>query len=105
MKEKLENVLGGFGAILWYIISIVYSFGPLYILHFPFWLDAILIAVILFLPFIGELVRLALYIWALIVVLSQPIDIVSIIFLVFAALYFFTTVLPLVLSLLVKKSE
>lgn len=105
MKEKLSTALGAFGSVLWYILSIVYAFAPLYILHFPFWVDAIIIAAILFIPFIGELVRLVLYVWAFIVVLSQPIDIVSIIFFVCAALYFFTTILPLLLSLLAKEKE
>ena len=103
MKEKLTSSLGAFGGVLWYILSVVYAFAPLYILRFPFWVDALIIAAILFLPFIGELIRLVLYVWAFIVVLSQPIDIVSIIFFVCAALYFLSAVLPLLLSLLARK--
>lgn len=96
MKEKLSSALGSFGGILWYIISFLYSFAPLFILRFPFWVDLILIGVILFLPIIGEIVRIALYVWAFVVAIGQPVDIVSIIFFVFAALYAFTTLVPFI---------
>lgn len=103
MKDKLFGALGTFGVILWYIISFLYSFFPLVILRFNFWIDLILIAVMAAVPFAGEIVRLVLYVWAFIVVIGRPIDWLSIVFFVFAALYLFTTVIPFVTSLFSRR--
>ena len=103
MKDKLSGALGGVGVVLWYIVSFLYSFAPLLFLKFPFWLDFILIVVMSTVPLIGEIVRFALYIWAFVVVLNQPIDAISIVFFVFAALYFFTTIVPIISALFSKK--
>ena len=100
MKEKLTSALGTFGLVLWYIVSFLYSFSPLVILHFGFLIDLVLIIVMTAVPFFGELVRIALYIWATVVVCSAPIDAVSIVFFIFAALYLVTTIIPLILSLI-----
>lgn len=63
MKEKLVGALGTFGMILWYVISFLYSFFPIVILYhnIPPILKFILIAVMLFVPFAGEIVRVILY--------------------------------------------
>lgn len=105
MKEKLEGILGGFGAILWYFLSIVYSFAPLFILHFPWWLDGIIIFIILFVPFVGEIVRIVLYIWAFIVVLNGPMDVVAIVFFVVFAIYALAELLPLAVTLFSSKKS
>ena len=105
MKEKLTSALGSFGIVLWYIISFLYSFAPLIILRFPFFVDLILIGIIMFLPFVGELIRLGLYIWAIVVALGQPIDAVSIVFFVFAILYTLTTVVPLITATFGRNRE
>ena len=96
MKDFLSNALGSVGGILWYIISFFFCFAPLFFLHLPFWADFLLILAILALPYIGELIRAALYVWAFIVVIRGPIGIMEIIFFVFVALYFFTTLLPII---------
>lgn len=105
MKDKLASALGGFGAVLWYIISFLYGFAPLVILRFPFWLDLLLIIAMTSIPLVGELIRIALYIWAFVVVVNGPFDIIAIVFYVFFALYFFTTLLPLILSLFGGKDK
>ena len=100
MKEKLLSVFGRFGIVLWYIISFLYGFIPLVFLRFPFWVDFLLIVVMTSVPYLGEIVRIVLYIWAFVVVLHGPFDIPAIIFYVFFALYVLTTLLPLITSLL-----
>lgn len=103
MKDKLVGALGGFGFVLWYIFSIIYAFAPLYILRFPFWIDLILICVITTLPFVGEVVRLGLYVWAFAAVVGQPINVYSIGFYVCAVLYLLTTVIPMLGAMISKK--
>ena len=103
MKEKLLTILGGFGLVVWYIVSIIYSFAPLYFLGLPFWVDFILIVVMTSVPFIGEIVRIGIFIWAFTIVIAQPIDVVSIIFFVCAALYLITTVIPMIMALFARK--
>ena len=103
MKDKLAGALGGIGIIIWYIISFLYSFAPLMVLRFGYLADFILILIMSTLPIVGEVIRFALYIWAFIVVINQPVDVFSIIFFVFAALYLFTTVIPMIAALFSKR--
>lgn len=102
MKNFLSNALGSVGSILWYVISVFFCFAPIFFLHLPFWADFLLILAILALPYIGELIRAALYVWAFIVVIRGPIGIMEIIFFVLAAIYVYTTLLPIVLALFRK---
>jgi len=99
MKDKLIGALGGFGFVVWYVISVLYSFAPLLFLRFSFIVDLILIIIMSAVPLLGEVVRFALYVWAFTIVIRQPIDVFSIIFFVFAALYLFTTVIPMIAAL------
>jgi hypothetical protein len=46
-----------------------------------------------------------LYVWAFIVAVNQPIDFISILFFICAVVYFFTTVLPLIISLFQNRSR
>ena len=72
-------------------------------LRFNYFVDFVLIAVMSTVPLLGEIIRLGLYVWAFIIVIQQPIDAFSIIFFVFAALYLFTTVVPMIGALLSKR--
>lgn len=49
-KEKLTDLLGGIGGILFYIISLVASVMPVVMLNLPFWIDFILIGIMLIIP-------------------------------------------------------
>ena len=96
MKDKIIGALGVVGFVLWYILSIIFGFCPLFFLRLPHIFDWILMAVIIFIPFWGEGVRLILYIWAFFVVLVQPKDIFSIIFFIFFAIYIFAFGIPFI---------
>lgn len=99
MKEKLQSALGSAGIVLFYIIGFLYAFAPLLVLDFPLLVDILLILAMNVLPLLGELVRIVLYVWAVFVVLSHPLSGFSIFFLVIAAVYFFTTVWPILTAL------
>lgn len=99
MKEKLVGALGGFGYVLWLIISLLYVIAPVVILDFPFWLTFILLFAINSLPLIGLIVNAVLYIWAFFVTLGGPQDVIAIVFYVFFALYLLTELLPVLLAM------
>lgn len=103
MKEKMEGALGALGGILWFILSMLYCFSPFLVLHLPIWLEFILFMVMLLVPVGGEIVRMILYVWAVIVAFGHPLDVFTIIFFVIAVIYFFTTLVPFFASF--KKKE
>ena len=96
MKEKLAGALGGFGIILWYLFSFIFCFAPLLFLKMPFIVRLLAIGAILFLPLIGEIIRCGLYVWVFFVVISEPIDVFSIIFFICLVIYVFAFGMPLI---------
>lgn len=103
MKEKLIGALGGIGFIVWYLIAFLYTTAPVYFLPVPFWLKSLFVFIVMVAPVIGGLLGCVLYVWAFVIVIHQPIDIFSIVFFVFAALYLFTSVIPAIGALFSKK--
>ena len=103
MKDKLFGIFGGFGAIVYLIVGFLMMFAPLYIIGFPLWSKALFIAVYYFAPAIMGYVAAPLYIWAIVIAARQPIDVVSIIFFVLAALYFFVILFPSIMALISKR--
>lgn len=99
LKERITSGLGSAGVVVWYIISIFYSIAPLMILKFPLWVDLLLILAMTALPFIGETIRLALFIWAFVVAIHMSLSVLTVVFFVFAAIYVFTEAIPLIVSL------
>lgn len=98
LKEKLASSMGAAGSIVYLLIGIIFAVAPLAILDLGMVINGILLAVILFVPLVGEIVRFILYVVALVVCISGPQDVISIIFYVMFVLELLM-VLPLVLSL------
>ena len=99
-KDVLAGTFGAVGIILWYLMTGVVLFLPLSFLGFPFWISFVIILVILYVPFIGELTQFVLWIWSFVVV-SEHIDGWSIFYFVAFAFYFFTTILPFVTNIII----
>ena len=74
------------GIWIYYGITILFGFAPLIMLDFPFIVDFLLIAAITSLPYVGGVINLVLWIWALIVTIAGPQDVIAIVFYVFFAL-------------------
>ena len=68
------------------IIKLLFIFPAAFVLKFPLWLILITTAVIAFVPVLGSLLNIGLWIWAFIVCLSTPVTTVSIIFYILFAL-------------------
>ena len=108
LKEKLVGSLGVLGYCIWFVVSVIFSFAPLMVLDLPMVVDFIAIFVIQYIPLFGEIVRCALYVWAFIVVLSGPINVISIIFFVCFAIYVIAYGIPLVamiISMLTRPND
>ena len=80
MKEKLTTALGAVGFVIYYVISVLITFAPLAFLDFSFLIDFIIIAVITTAPFVGNIVNVVIWVWALIVCISGKQDAFSIIY-------------------------
>jgi hypothetical protein len=62
------------------------------------WIDFIIIFVIVSIPFIGGLTECGIWVWSFVVVLSKPISGWTIFYFVVFAIYFFTTLLPIIIN-------
>ena len=105
MKDKLMSALGRFGFILFYVIMLLFIVAPLVILDLPYWAAVILIFIIFASSYIGGIVCVGLYIWAIVHVFTHRFDIVSLIFLVIAALYFLIFVIPPTIHMFSKSDD
>lgn len=95
MRKKLFAALGATGTVIWFICSVALMFAPLIILHLPFFVDFLIITVVSSVPILGSIVNVVIWIWALIVNINGPQDILAYIFYVLFALNAFYVVATL----------
>lgn len=106
IKEKLGSALGGIGLILWYAVSAIVTFAPLFfVLKFNFFIDFLIILAILAFPLVGAVVELVIWVWSFVVAISMPFDIFMGIYYVALAIYVLTKLVPMVLTLFSKTEE
>ena len=79
IKDWLLSTLGVFGLILYYAFIAAFSFAPLPILGFPWWLDFLIICAVLWVPF-ADIAYFGVWVWAFIVALGFPTTVYSVIF-------------------------
>jgi len=85
MNNNNDNT--SLGSTLTYICKLVYVFAPLLVLELDLIISIFLLVIIMVVPLWGEVLRFILYVWAFTVVFERPVDYISIIFYVCAALY------------------
>jgi hypothetical protein len=103
IKEKLVGALGGFGIILWYIIIFVMAIAPLWILNLPWWLDGLIIAAIMFVPILGDIVNLGIWIWSFFIAINSAVNALVIIYFIVLGIYALIFILPILIALFSKK--
>lgn len=101
IKDTLLGSLGLFGYILFYGITMLFSFAPLFVLPFPFFVSLILFFVMSFFAVTGTIINVALWIWALVVTINTPQDVFSIIYYVL----FTVNAIRVVLCFLLMRSK
>lgn len=75
------------GGTLRYIFRLIYVFAPLLVLELDMMISIFLLVIIMVVPLWGEVLRFILYVWALTVAFDRPVDYISVVFFVCAALY------------------
>lgn len=98
MKEKLTTALGAVGLIIYYVVCVFISFAPLAFLDFPFLIDFIIIAAITTIPFIGSIVNVVIWVWALFVCISGKQDAFSVIYYILFVLNALNVINKIILS-------
>lgn len=84
IKEKLEGLLGGFGAVLFFLVRILISVLPFVMIGGNFFLTLLLMAINTFVPFAS----VVFWIWGLICAIQGTQDIFAIIYyIVFAVVW------------------
>lgn len=80
VKDWAAMTFGAFGLFILLALSYILNFAPLTILHFPFWLDCILIFAMTSVPFLNIIVNLVIWIWAFVVAVTGPQSALTVIF-------------------------
>lgn len=65
MKEKLENLLGSTGLIIWMVLTALSVIIPISYLPLPIWSQILLVMAITFLGKLGGLIFIGLFIWSI----------------------------------------
>lgn len=104
MKEKLTTLFGGFGLVLWFILSIFFTIAPFYFIDLSFWLILLLVYAVLYIPILGELINVAIWIWALVLCINSPQELFSIIYYILFAFNTIRVALTVYLTLHNQKS-
>lgn len=102
LKEKLSNWLGGFGIVLYYVITLAICVFPFLIIDTNFILTIIFILIDQFFPIIS----IVFWIWGLIVAINSAQNILTIIYyVVFAVLWlpYFINIIISILQPILKK--
>ena len=101
VRDRLTAAFGVFGFALYYLLFTAIAYAPLLILDFSWWIDLLLIAGILFLPFVGRLTELVLWVWAFLLVVEMEPCLKAALFYIGAALYVLFVLLPSILHLFI----
>lgn len=72
MKEKLQDALGGIGAILYFVITAFLAVYPIGYLDMPLWVMLVAVAVVTFLPLIGSIAMIVIWVLGFIQAVSGP---------------------------------
>ena len=98
LKDFLVGTFGVVGFGLWFIIGALTMFAPLVFLDVSFWVSLLIIIAILYIPIIGDITNLVIWIWSFVVVISEPIDGFSIAYFIIFAIYGLSTIIPPVIG-------
>lgn len=100
MKDALESTFGFVGIVLWYILSVAFVAIPIFATGLPIWAIIVIWILINYTMAIGAFVTVAVYVYAFIVVFNRPLDWLSIVFFIDAAIYFACFFIPAVRSMI-----
>lgn len=94
LKDKLSKALGWFGSVLFYIFALIYTLTPLLPLGFSWWLNAIIVIGMVFLPVIGGFAGIVFWIISFIKVIHMPFSAFTVVYYIVFAIYVIFQFLP-----------
>lgn len=81
LKDTLYLHLGQFGYILFYVICALFAFAPLVcVLDFNPIVNFLIVGVIMFVPILGQILELVLWVWSFVLALNMPCDVFLVIY-------------------------
>lgn len=99
IKEKLEGLLGGFGAILFLVIRLLICVLPFVMIDSSFWLTLILLAINYFFP----ISSIVFWVWGLVCTIQGTQDIFAIVYYIAFAVMWLPFFISTVVSVFSKK--
>ncbi|MFA5423516.1 MAG: hypothetical protein WC374_06620 [Phycisphaerae bacterium] len=105
LKEKLIVTMGGFGYVLFYLIIGVITFAPLMYLNFPWWVDILIIFIVMFTKTIGGLVLTVGWIWSFINMINSPFNFKTVFYIIAVILYIILWLAPFVTSIIYARKN
>lgn len=100
IRDGLLRDLGRIGTVIAYVFAVLLTIYPLAMCGFPWWVNLILLALVMFTDIIGGVVSFAAWVWSFVVVISGEIGPLQIVYFVLLGLYVIFFIVPLVLSLI-----
>ena len=99
MKDKLMNALGSIGVIIWYLASLLIAIMPLVMIDASFWLNLLLLAVIMYIPATSGI----FWIWGLVCAIRGPQDAIAIIYYILFVVMFLPFFIHSILDIVNKR--
>lgn len=100
IKDRLTDILGAGGSIVFFVISYIFLVMPLLVLHLHFLIDILLIFLIATIPLLGFFIELILWICSLVSLIHNPFDatILNIVYFLALAIYIWGKGIPGLIS-------
>lgn len=98
MKDKLFNILGAAGFIIYYVFCIFVAILPLLMLDLPFWLHMLFFFIMQFIPATSVI----FWVWGLIGAIQGPQDTFAIIFYIAFVVMFIPFFISAILDIVKK---
>lgn len=99
LKDMLVGTLGVFGGILFFFISCILYYAPIYVLHLSFWWAVVIIILSYIFSEEYQFFLPAFWIWGLVKAIGGPQDWIAIVFYVLFVLWFILFFIPFVYNL------
>lgn len=96
MKDKLQSILGGFGAAIYFVISLLVSVLPFVMIGTSFWLNLLFFGIIQFFP----TASVFFWIWGLVAAINGVQDIFAVIYYVLFVVMFLPFFISTILDFL-----
>lgn len=100
--SPMEKQLANNGGVRWMLISIIIALFPVLMLSKGWAASLILLFVIWFIPFFGDIFQFGVVLWAIIKLFTTSFSIISVLFILSLIVYLLFVIFPFLLNLFVS---